>query len=139
MDKIFFLLPGLVIGSAVLASENDFRCLRSLGPDSAARLQFSFPNANQDPGFITHANAGRDIPVKRRTEKTVEERHHGRPSVFKTEWEEAGANGPGGTYVIMSQGALIYEFKYLSRDGEIIEFEVDRDAMSEAGCRWNAK
>lgn len=139
MDKIFFLLPGLLIGSAALSNENDSRCLRPVGPDSAARLQFSFPNTDQDPGFITHAKTGRAIPVKRRTEKTVEERHHGRPSVFKTEWEDAGANGPGGTYVILSQGALIYEFKYLSRDGKTIEFESDREATSEAGCRWNAK
>jgi hypothetical protein len=64
----------------------------------------------------------------------------GRPSVTEAQWEEITSDGTGGKYVIVSQGARIYEFRYIrKKDGKLFKFEEDIEASTENGCEWSKK
>src|SRR5713101_447786 len=103
MKKLLGLLLGVLLCNGAVAGENDFRCFKSIGLKNPIRLQFTFPPAKQDLGYVTYQNGSAPIRVKRVKEKTIEEVPGGRPWVFQTEWEEIVGNGIGGKYVIISQ------------------------------------
>jgi hypothetical protein len=135
MNKLFGVLVGIFVCSSVVADENDFRCLKSIGLKSPIRLQFVFRTDKHDLGYVIYQNGSGPIPVKRLNERELRAAPGGRPSEFETHWQETG-----GTYVVVSQGALINDFRYIRRkDGKIINFEEDLDAFTEKGCEWNIK
>lgn len=54
--------------------------------------------------------------------------------------QEATSDGSGGTYVVVTQGAVLAEFRYIrKKDGKTFTFEEDPDASGENGCEWKAK
>jgi hypothetical protein len=140
MNVIFSLLLGLIMCNSSVAGEKDFRCLKSIGLKNPLRLQFVFQANNRNEGYVLYQNGSGPIPVKLVSEKTIREVPDGRPWEFRTEWEEGGGNGSGGKYIIISQGAVISEFKYVrKKDGRIFSFEEDREASAGNGCEWNRK
>jgi len=140
MNRLLWIMLGLLACSAVAADENDFRCLKSVGLKNPLRLQFTFPAGTADSGFVTYQSGSGRIPVRRIEEKELRRVPGGRPSAFQTRWEEVTPDGSGGTYVVVTQGALLEEFRYIrKKDGRIFKFEEDLDASTDKGCEWNTK
>jgi hypothetical protein len=136
MKKILMLFFGLALNHIAFADENDFRCLQSINLKKPIRLQFNYPQDTQKPGSVTYSNSKISIPVKLNSEKTIKKAPNGRPWVFQAVWEEIPDTGIGGKYIITSQAANIYEFKYVRNDGKVFMFEVNIDASTENGCKW---
>lgn len=140
MNRISIIMAGILICSPVVASENDFRCLKSIGLKSPIRLQFTFPADNEKLGYVTYQNGDGRIAVRRVKERELRRVPGGRPSEFESQWEETAPAGAGGTYIIVSQGALLNEFRYArKKDGKIFRFEEDLDASGKNQCEWNTK
>ncbi|MCW8127705.1 hypothetical protein [Microbulbifer halophilus] len=136
MKKLIGLMLGFFLCSGALSEEGDFRCFQSVGLEKPLRLQFDFPPGDQKTGYVTYESGSGKIPVENTGMKETR-MEPGRPSEFEVEWEEVAANDSGGKYVIVSQGARVYEFKYIRRDGKLFEFEEDLDSLGENGCAWN--
>ena len=128
----------LAVGSAI-ADQNDFRCLKSVGLKNTLRIQFVFQSDKDDVGYVIYQNGSRPIPVKRLNEKELKRVPGGRPSEFETQWQEITSDGTGGTYVYVSQGALLDNFRYIRKDGKIFRFVEDLDASTDSGCEWRTK
>lgn len=140
MKILIGLMFVVLFCSGAAADENDFRCFKSVGLKNPLMLQFDFPSGNQDLGYVTYQNGSRKIPVKNINEKEIRAIPGGRPSEFKTEWQEVVPDNSGGRYIVVSQGARVYEFKYIrKKDGKIFKFEEDPESSSEKGCEWNKK
>jgi len=136
MKKLFGLLFALLICNVALADDADFRCFKSVGLKNTIRLQFSFPAEDQGLGHVRYVNGSAPIPVKKIGERTVSKVPGGRPWVFEMTWQEVGAQG-GGKYIIVTQGVLIDEFRYVrQKDGKVFRFEDDPDATGKNGCEW---
>lgn len=140
MGKLFVVFVFLLMGSNALAAENDFRCLRSVDSKNSIKLQFVFDSEKDGFGSVVYQKGDKPIPVKRMTEKELKRGPSGRPSEVEAQWQETTPDGSGGTYVIVSQGALISKFQYIrKKDGKVFVFEEDMDATGENGCAWNTK
>jgi hypothetical protein len=119
---------------------NDFRCLKSIGVKTPIRLQFVFNTDKPDVGYVIYKNGSGPIAVKKLKEREVREVPGGRPSGFEAQWKEITSDGFSGKYIIFSQGARIYEFRYIrKKDGKLFKFEEDVEAWTEKGCEWNKK
>ncbi|MGA3083665.1 MAG: hypothetical protein ABSE95_02595 [Thermodesulfobacteriota bacterium] len=140
MNKLFGVLIAILVCTSVAANENDFRCLKSIGVKTPLRLQFVFQTDKPDVGYVIYQNGSRPIAVKKLKEREVRRVPGGRPSVTEAQWEEITSDGTGGKYIIVSQGARIYEFRYIrKKDGKLFKFKEDLEASSEEGCKWNKK
>ena len=140
MNKLFGVLIGILFCTSAAADENDFRCLKSIGAKTPLRLQFVFQTDKPDVGYVVYQNGSGPIAVKKLKEREVREVPGGRPSVSEAQWEEITSDGTGGKYVVVSQGARIYEFRYIrKKDGKVFKFEEDLEASTEEGCEWNKK
>jgi len=140
VNKLFSVLVGVLMCSSVVAYENDFRCFKSIDLKHPLKLQFIFQTDKDKVGSVSYQNGGGAIPVKLKKEKELKRVPGGRPSEFESHWQETTSDGTGGTYVVVSQGALIREFRYIrKKDGKIFQFEEDIEASTERGCDWNPK
>ena len=141
MNKLFGVLIGILVCTSVAAAdENDFRCLKSIGVKTPLRLQFVFQTDKPDVGSVIYQNGSRPIAVQKLKEREVRGVPGGRPSITEAQWEEITSDGTGGKYIIVSQGARIYEFRYIrKKDGKLFKFEEDVEASTEKGCEWNKK
>ena len=137
MNRLIGILLGILVVSAAVADENDFRCLKSIGLKKVIRIQFVSQTEKADVGYVKYENGTGVIQVKRIREKELMRLPDGRPSEFETTWREVTPNG--GTYVVVSQGVLINEFKYVRQDGKTFRFEEDLDASADNSCEWLAK
>jgi len=139
MNKLFGVLIAILVCTSVAADENDFRCLKSIGVKTPLRLQFVFQTDKPDVGYVIYQNGSRPIAVKKLKEREVRRVPGGRPSEFETQWREVTSDGTGGTYVFVSQGAHIDNFRYIRKDGKIFRFVEDLDASTDTGCEWATK
>ena len=140
MIKLIGLLLGFFVANSVMADEGDYRCLKSVGLKSSIKLQFVFPPDNKDIGKVIYKGGSGSIKVQMLKQKETRKGPSGRPSEFESQWSEINSDGPGGTYIIVTQGAQIYDFKYVrNKDGKIFRFEEDVDAFADNGCEWGAK
>ena len=140
VNKLFSVLVGVLMCSFVVADENDFRCFKSIDLKNPLRLQFIFQTDKDKVGSVSYQNGSGAIPLKILKEKELKKMPGGRPSEFESHWQEATSDGTGGTYVVVSQGALISEFRYIrKKDGKIFQFKEDIKAYTERGCDWNPK
>ncbi|WMW82039.1 hypothetical protein RF679_07060 [Undibacterium cyanobacteriorum] len=136
MNKILVLVFGLALNHVANANENNFRCLQSINLNKPIKLQFNYPQDSEKTGLVTYGNSALSIPVRLKSEKTIREVPNGQPWLFQSTWEEITNAGIGGRYVITSQAADIYEFKYVRKDGKVFMFKVNIDASTENGCQW---
>ena len=128
---------GILLCKPVAADDNDFRCLKSIGLKNPVRLQFTFRADKNDLGYVTYQRGSGRIQVKKISEKELRQVPGGRPSEFEMTWEEITPDGPGGRYVMVIQGARIYDFSYMGKkSGKAMKFEEDLEAFSEKGCNW---
>ena len=140
MNKLFGILIAILVGTSAVADENDFRCLKSIGVKTPVRLQFVFETDKPDVGYVIYQNGSKPIAVKRLKEREVRGVPGGRPSLTEAQWEEITSDDAGGKYIMVSQGARIYEFRYIrKKDGKIFKFEEDMEASTEKGCEWKKK
>ena len=140
MKQLCSALAIIFVCHVAVADQNDFRCLKSIGLKNPLRLQFVFRTDKQDVGYVIYQHGSGPIPIKKLTEKVLKSVPGGRPSAFESRWAETLADGTDGIYVVLSQGALIYDFRYLrKKDGKIFQFEEDLDASTEQGCEWNTR
>jgi len=140
MNKIFGVLIGILACTSVAADENDFRCLKSVGVKTPLRLQFVFQTDKPDTGFVIYQNGSGPIAVKKLKEREVREVPGGRPSVSEAQWEEMTSDDTCGKYIVVSQGARVYEFRYIrKKDGKVFKFVEDLEASTDTGCAWNKK
>lgn len=131
------VVTGIFFCTPVAADESDFRCFKSIGLKNPVRLQFTFRADKDDLGYVTYQRGSGRMQVKKISEKELRRMPGGRPGEFEMTWEEITPNGPGGRYVMVSQGARIYDFRYIRKnDGKALKFEEDLDAFSEKGCDW---
>lgn len=137
MAKWMGVLVGVLLASAAMADQNDFRCLKSVGLKNPVRLQFVFQSDKQGAGYVRYQAGSGRVPVKWLTEKELRRAPGGRPSEIETQWSEITSDGvAGGTYAIVSQGARISEVRYLRQDGKLFRFEEDLAASTDQGCDW---
>lgn len=140
MNKLFGVLIAILVCTSAAADVNDFRCLKSTGEKTPIRLQFVFQTDKPDVGYVIYQNGSKPIAVKRLKEREAQRVTGGRPAVTEAQWEEIASDGTGGKYIIVSQGARIYEFRYIrKKDGKLFKFEEDIEASTENGCKWNKK
>lgn len=139
MNRLIAVLIGILAVNSAVADENDFRCLKSVGLKKPIRLQFVFHTEREDIGYVRYETGTGPIQVKRLREKELRRLPNGRPSEFETTWLELVPKGAGGTYLVISQGALIGDFRYIRPDGKPFRFEEDLDASTEDGCKWSVK
>jgi hypothetical protein len=138
VNRLFGILVGMLVISSAIADENDFRCFKSVGLKNPLRLQFVFHTEKDDVGYVRYESGSGPIRLKRLKEKELRRGPDGRPSEFETEWREIIPNGVGGTYLVVSQGAVINEFKYIRPDGKTFRFDEDPDASTDNGCKWSS-
>lgn len=139
MNRLIGVIVGVLVASSAVADENDFRCLKSAGFKKPIRLQFVFQTENNDVGYVRYDSGSGFIRIKRLKERELRRGPGGRPSEIETQWREVIPNGAGGTYLVISQGALINEFRYVRNDGKTFRFEEDPDASTDNGCEWPSK
>lgn len=139
MKQISWLaaVTGILLCKPVAADENDFRCLKSVGLKNPVRLQFTFQSDKDDLGYVTYQRGSGRMQVKKISEKELRRVPGGRPSEFEMTWQEITPDGPGGRYVMVVQGARIYDFSYMGKkSGKAMKFEEDLEAFTEKGCNW---
>jgi len=136
VNRLIFALLGFFLVGSAIADPNDFRCLKSVGLKKTLRLQFTFPADSGDVGSVTYENGSGPISVRRVKEKELRRVPGGMPSQFEIGWTEITPDGNGGTYVFISQGAIIDNFRYMRKDGKVFRFEEDVDASGDNGCTW---
>ena len=139
MNRLIAVLIGFLAISSAFADENDFRCFKSVGLKKPVRLQFVFQAEKEGVGYVRYETGTGPIQVKRLKERELRRVANGRPSEFETTWLELVPKGAGGTYLVVSQGALIDDFRYIRPDGKTFRFEEDLEASTEEGCRWSAR
>ena len=125
--------------SSAVADQDNFRCYKSVGLKNTLRIQFAFQSVNDDVGYVIYEGGSARIPVKRLKEKELKRLPGERPSVFETRWREITSDGTGGTYVYVSQGAIVYDFRYIRNDGKVFRFVADLGAPADNGCAWATK
>jgi len=133
------LVIAFLAASSAMADQNEFRCFKSIGLKNTLKIQFVFQSDNDDLGYVIYKGGSARIPVRRIKEKELKRVPGGRPSEFETRWREMTDGETGGTYVYVSQGARIDNFRYLRKDGKIFKFVEDPDASADNGCAWAAK
>lgn len=137
MKKMLFVLSGILVCADGMAGEYDFRCLKSSDANNLIRLQFNFPANDEEVGYVTYQKGSGRIQVKNTNTKEIRRGSGGKPSELEVEWVETIANGEGGKYLVRSQAARIYDFKYIrKKDGKVFRFVEDFDASVESGCKW---
>ena len=119
MNKLIGVLFVLLAASSAVAGQNDFRCLKSVGLKNVLRIQFVFQSDKDDAGYVIYQSGSAPIPVRKLEEKELKRVPGGRPSEFEIQWRETISDGTAGTYVFVSQGALIDNFRYIRKDGKI--------------------
>jgi hypothetical protein len=140
MNKLICVLVIVFFAAGfATADQNDFRCFKSVGLKNILRIQFVFPSGNEDTGYVIYKGGSARIPVKRIKEKELRRGPAGRPSEFETQWREITPDETGGTYIYVSQGAIIDNFRYIRKDGKIFKFDEDIDASDDNGCTWATK
>jgi hypothetical protein len=140
VNKLGSVFVCVLMCNSVVADETDFRCFKSIGLKSPLRLQFVIQADKDKLGYVSYQNGSGAIPVKLLKEKELKKVPGGGPSEFESQWQETTHDGTGGEYVVVSQGALISEFRYIrKKDGKVFQFEEDLDAVTEKGCDWNTK
>jgi len=140
MNRLVGIFVGILVCNSVAANENDFRCLKSIDVKNPLRLQFVFRTDKNDLGYVIYQRGSGPIAVKKTKENELKRAPGGRSSEIETQWQEITSDATGGTYIVVSQGALITAFRYIrKKDGKIFNFEEDIDASAEKGCEWNAK
>lgn len=119
------------------AEDNEFRCLKSVGLKNPVNFQFTFRADKDDLGYVSYQRGAGRIQVKKTSEKELRRVPGGRPSEFETTWEEITPDGSGGSYVMVSQGARLYNFRYIrKKDGKVLKFEEDLEAFTDKDCNW---
>lgn len=134
------LLMLTLLCKPVSADENDFRCLKSVGLKKPVRLQFTFQSGNDDLGYVNYQRSSGPLQVRKTKERELRQVPGGRPSEIEITWEEVTPDSSGGSYVMVVQGARVYGFSYIrKKDGKLLKFEEDLDALTEQGCDWNKR
>ncbi len=136
MKNILGLLLGTLLCAGAAADDSDIRCFVSNGPGKPIRLQLTFPKEGGGHGTVRYQRGSAAIPIKAVDEITLEA-VPGRPWTFQTDWQEMLAGG--GTYVVVSHGTRIYEFRYIKANGKTFAFREEPEAVAEHGCRWPDK
>lgn len=138
--SFFAVMTGIFLCKPVFADENDFRCFKSIGLKKPVRLQLTFQSGKDDLGYITYQRGSGRIQVKKTSEKELRRVPGGRPSEFEITWQEMTPDSSGGRYVMVVQGARIYDFRYTGKKGgKVLKFTEDLDAFGEKGCSWMGK
>ena len=136
--KLFFgfVCATLLCGTiSAQSDQNEMRCLKSVGLKHPVRLQFEFPGPNQQLGYVTYEHGTGKIAVKQLDLKETEKVRN-RPSFFTLKFEEVTPNHSGGTYTLVTQGAMVEDAEYKRQDGKIFHFEDDSTAMGDKACTW---
>lgn len=140
MRKLLFflvLLAASALVSAAVAGPDDFRCFKSVGIEPPIRLEIVFPDAHDQAGYVLYAHGSGKIPIVEVASTLAAPMPKDRPGEFVSTFREAAADGPGGVYVMTSQGAVVYDFRYIrKRDGKVFRFAEDVQASGEHGCTW---
>ena len=139
LNKLVSLAFGCLLAIPVGADENDFRCLKSVGLKNPLRLQFTVVTDQDDVGNVIYEKGSARIPIKRVKETQLRRGATGRPSEIETRWAEMTPDGNGGTYLVVSQGAVLSSFRYMRKDGKQFAFAEDPEAAAEQACRWPVK
>jgi hypothetical protein len=135
--QLLGLLIGVLLCKPAAAEDNEFRCLKSVGLKNPVNFQFTFRADTGDLGYVSYQRGTGRIQVKKNSEKELRRVPGGRPSEFETTWEEITPDASGGSYVMVSQGARLYNFRYIrKKDGKVLKFEEDPEAFTDKGCDW---
>ena len=135
--SIAVALVALVGCAGANALEPDqFRCFKSVDQPHPIRLEFVVSDGPQHASYVIYEHGDGRIPLDVLGEKTLAASAQGRPDEIESRWRETGPDG-GGEYVMVSQGAVVSDFRYVrKRDGKTFRFEEDTAASGVHGCTW---
>lgn len=134
---VLVLLAVGTLSPAAQAGPDDFRCFKSVGIEPPVRLEIVFPDAHDQDGYVLYERGGRKIPIVEVASNLAAPMPMNRPGEFVSTFRETATNGSGGEYVMTSQGAVVYDFRYIRRrDGKVFRFEEDVQASGEQACTW---
>lgn len=135
--KLFlgFVCAALLYSTAYAQKdENEVRCLKSTGLQHPIRLQFEFPGPNQ-LGYVIYEHGHGRVSIRQLDRKEAE-KVPDRPSFYTLKFEEVTPDHSGGTYTLVTQGAMVLDAQYKRKDGKVFHFEDDTEAMGDKGCTW---
>lgn len=121
-------------GATAAVGPDDFRCFKSVGQSQPVRLEFVLADGPHHDSYVVYEHGHGKIPVTQVEMKELAAAPNG-PAEFRTRWRETGPDG--GEYVMDSQGAVVYDFRYIrKRDGKVFRFEEDVQSSGEHRCTW---
>jgi hypothetical protein len=126
-----------LFSTPAMADQGDFRCLQSVSVKPVLRIQFGIDAGGGGIGYVKVRGHGARIPIRRLEEKELWRGPNGRPSEFETRWRDVAPAGGGTSYVYVSQGAILDNFRAIRRDGTIVRFVDDPEAWTDHGCAWS--
>lgn len=134
---LLVLLATSTLAPAAMAGPDDFRCFKSVGVTPPIRLEIVFPDANDKGGYVLYEHGSGKIPIVNVATDLAAPMPKDRPGEFVSKFREAAADGPGGEYVMTSQGAIVGDFHYIrKRDGKVFRFQEDAQASGAEACTW---
>jgi hypothetical protein len=135
--QLLLLLFVVLLCKPATADDTDFRCLKSVGLKKSVRLQFTFRADKDNLGYVNYQHGTGRIQVRKTGEREVQRGLGDRPGEFETTWEEVTIGASSGNYIMVSQGARLYNFRYIrKKDGKQLKFEEDLEAFTDKGCEW---
>lgn len=143
MNKVCWTaVLALVVGPATAkaAINEDFRCLSSTAgkPVHLEFRVFADPASNWTGGYVKYQGAKKVVVIAPGKTVVTDRPEGDRPWEFETTWLELTEGRVTGEYVVVSQGANIYGFRYTSKaTGKVFEFEQDIAATGERACEWS--
>lgn len=133
----FVLFAASMLAPAAMADPDAFRCFESVGVKPPIRLEIVFPGANDQGGYVRYEHGGERIPIVSVATDLAAPMPKDRPGEFVSTFREVAPGGSGGEYVMTSQGAVVYDFRYIrKRDGKVFRFKEDGSASGEDSCTW---
>jgi hypothetical protein len=137
----FFWVQILLAVFAIPSVHADARsmCFVSEGSESVTRLKFVFPDSETELGEVRYEKGHGAIKIKR--VKEVELARHGdRSSEVQTNFVELLKQGEGGSYEVVTQGAVVLSLKFVPRTkAKALSFRHETDAEGEDGCGWQSR
>ena len=134
---LFVVFATSTLAPTAHAGPDDFRCFKSIGVKPPIRLEIVFPDAHDRGGYVLYEHGSAKIPIVNVKTSLAAPMPKDRPGEFLSTFREAAADGPGGEYVMTSQGAVVEDFRYIrKRDGKVFRFQEDTQASGEDACTW---
>jgi hypothetical protein len=135
MKRNIFALSLMVLACVANAENLNWTCFVSTDEAKPIHLAFAFVDGENTDAVVRYKKGSGHIVLKQKSVQEVE-MAEGRPFERTYEYVEKMGGKEGGKYTIVVQGAIFYEFRYVSRSREKpYKFVVDTRLNGQLGCK----